>query len=87
MMPQTKTEQLRSLQTEELFLRGQLIDICLTFGNPRTNRVFKITKRMELAELFATHAEQMPEALNAAYKKLCAMREILKANHIDVGTL
>jgi hypothetical protein len=87
MKPETKESQLHKLQAEELFLRGQLIDICLTFGNPRTNRVFKIEKRMEMAELFATHAEQMPSALLAAYKKLCQMREVLKANKVDVGTL
>jgi hypothetical protein len=87
MKKQTQEEHLHGLKVEELFLRGKLIDICLSYGNPRTNRTFKIAKRMEMAELFATHAEQMPAALVAAYKKLCQMREVLKANRVDVGTI
>ena len=87
MKQETKESQLRTLQYEEIMLRGKLIDICLSYANPRTNRVFKIAKRMEMAELFATHAEQMPSALNTAYKKLCQMREVLKANQVDVGTI
>jgi len=87
MKPETKESQLQKLQVEELFLRGQLIDICLTFGNPRTNKVFKIEKRMQLEELFSTHAEQMPAALNAAYKKLYQMRSVLKSHGVDVGTI
>jgi hypothetical protein len=86
-MKPNKEEQLHSLKVQEVFLRSKLIDICLGFGNPRTNRVFKIAKRMEMAELFATHAEQMPAALVVAYKKLCQMREVLKANNVDVGTI
>jgi hypothetical protein len=86
-MKTTKEEQLMTLRFEEIMLSGKLIDICLTYGNPRTNKVFKIEKRMDMEELFATHAEQMPAALISAYKKLCQMREVLKANHIDVGTI
>ena len=87
MNPETKESQLRTLQYEELMLRGKLLDICLPYCNPRTNRVFKIEKRMSMSELFAAHAVLMPAALNTAYKKLCQMREVLKANRVDIGTI
>jgi hypothetical protein len=84
---ETKEDQLRKLTAEELFLRARLTDICLTFGNPRTNKVFKIEKRMAMEELFATHAQQMPVALIAAYNQLLKMRELLKANGVELHAL
>jgi hypothetical protein len=87
MKPETKEQQLHSLQAQELFLRAQLIDICLTYGNPNTNKLFNIEKRMSMKELFDLHYKQMPAALLPAYKKLCQMRAVLKSHGVDVGTI
>ena len=87
MKKQSKEDQLRKLTGEELFLRARLTDICLTFGNPRTNKVFKIEKRMAMEELFSVHAQQMPVALIAAYNQLLKMRELLKASGVQLFPL
>jgi hypothetical protein len=80
-------KELFALRTEEVFLRGKLLDICLTYGNPNTNKLFKIEKRMSMKELFDVHYKQMPAALLPAYKKLSQMRAVLKSHGVDVGTI
>jgi hypothetical protein len=78
---------LNSLKTQELFLRAQLIEPCLTLGNPRTNKLFTVHKRMAMGELFERHASEMPKELVAAFAKLCKLRQVLIDNGIELSPL
>lgn len=87
-MKETSEDKLQALEFEELMLRGKLIDVCLTYGNPRTNKLFPIHKRMtSMAELMETHAADVPPEVVAAYKKLLKMREILVMNGVELPPL
>lgn len=87
-MKETREDKLRVLEFEELMLRGKLIDVCLTYGNPRTNKLFPINKRMtSMAELMECHAADMPKDVVAAYKKLLQMRQLLVMNGVELPPL